>query len=73
MDFRFKFKKLRIPLSSNLTPSKDLSFLKKNKDKIINYIFENIEFSNILIYCYDGLLVAPLIVFNRKGKYLKTI
>lgn len=55
-------KKLRIPLSSNLTPSKDLLLLKKNKDKIINYIFENIEFSNILIYCYDGLLISPLIV-----------
>lgn len=56
------FKKLRIPLSSNLTPSKDLLLLKKNKDKIINYIYENIEFSNILIYCYDGLLISPLIV-----------
>jgi hypothetical protein len=55
-------KKLRIPLSNNLTPSKDLLLLKKNKDKIINYIFENIEFSNILIYCYDGLLISPLIV-----------
>lgn len=55
-------KKLRIPISSNLTPSKDLMLLKKNKDKIIDYIYENIEFSNILIYCYDGLLISPLIV-----------
>ena len=55
-------KKLRIPLSNNLTPSEDLFLLKKNKDKIIEYIFENIDFSNILIYCYDGLLISPLIV-----------
>jgi hypothetical protein len=55
-------KKLRIPLSNNLTPSEDLFLLKKNKDKIIEYIFDNIDFSNILIYCYDGLLISPLIV-----------
>ena len=55
-------KKLRIPLSNNLTPSEDLILLKKNKDKIIDYIYENIEFSNIFIYCYDGLLISPLIV-----------
>ena len=55
-------KKLRIPLSNNLTPSEDHILLKKNKDKIIDYIYENIEFSNIFIYCYDGLLISPLIV-----------
>tara|TARA_Y100000817_G_scaffold309536_1_gene298825 strand:- start:44 stop:454 length:411 start_codon:yes stop_codon:yes gene_type:complete len=55
-------KKLRVPLSNNLTPSEDLPLLKKNKDKIIEYIYEHINFSNILIYCYDGLLISPLIV-----------
>ena len=55
-------KKLRIPLSNNLTPSEDLFLLKKNKVKIIEYIYEHIDFSNILIYCYDGLLISPLIV-----------
>tara|TARA_B100001094_G_C17539235_1_gene488277 strand:- start:39 stop:449 length:411 start_codon:yes stop_codon:yes gene_type:complete len=55
-------KKLRVPLSNNLTPSEDLQLLKKNKDKIIEYIYEHINFSNILIYCYDGLLISPLIV-----------
>ena len=55
-------KKLRIPLSDNLTPSEDLFLLKKNKNKIIEYIYEHIDFSNILIYCYDGLLISPLIV-----------
>jgi hypothetical protein len=55
-------KKLRIPISNNLTPSEDIILLKKNKDKIIEYLYENIDFSNILIYCYDGLLISPLIV-----------
>ena len=55
-------KKLRIPLTNNLTPEEDIVLLKKNKGKVIDYIYENINFSNILIYCYDGLLISPLIV-----------
>tara|TARA_B100000214_G_C23621092_1_gene469529 strand:+ start:202 stop:618 length:417 start_codon:yes stop_codon:yes gene_type:complete len=54
-------KKLRIPLSCNLTPEKDLHLLKNNKDKILTYIFENMEEHNILIYCYDGVTISPLI------------
>jgi hypothetical protein len=55
-------KKLRIPLTNILTPDKDIFLLKRNKEKIINYIYENINFSNILIYCYDRLLISPLII-----------
>ena len=55
-------KKLRIPLTSNLTPDEDILMLKKNKDKIIDYIYENIDTSNILIYCYDEKTISPLIV-----------
>ena len=55
-------KKLRIPLTNNLTPEEDIVLLKKNKGKVIDYIYENINFSNILIYCNDGLLISPLIV-----------
>ena len=55
-------KKLRIPLTNNLTPEEDIVLLKKNKGKVIDYIYENINFSNILIYCYDGILISPLIV-----------
>ena len=54
MDFRLDLKKLRIPLSNNLTPGEDLVLLNKNKEKILDYIQENIELSNILVYCYDG-------------------
>ena len=66
--------KLRVPLSSNLTPSKDIELLKKNKDKIIDYIYDNIDYSSILIYCYDGLIISPLIValfLIKKGEISK--
>lgn len=66
--------KLRVPLSSNLTPSKDIELLKKNKDKIIEYIYNNIDYSSILIYCYDGLIISPLIValfLIKKGEISK--
>jgi hypothetical protein len=55
-------KKLRIPLTSNLTPHEDISMLKKNKDKILDYIYDNIDTSNILIYCYDEKTISPLII-----------
>mgnify|MGYP001302293709 CR=1 FL=1 len=55
-------KKIRIPLSSNLTPEKDLLLLQNNKDRIIDFILKNISKYNILIYCYDGLKISPLII-----------
>ncbi len=55
-------KKLRIPLTSNLTPDEDILMLKKNKDKILDYIYDNIDTSNILIYCYDEKTISPLII-----------
>ena len=57
-----KTKKIRIPLSDNLTPEKDLLLLRNNKEKILDYIFTNIEKDNILIFCYDGIKISPLIV-----------
>ena len=55
-------KKLRISLTNNLTPDEDILMLKKNKDKIIDYIYDNIDTSNILIYCYDEKTISPLII-----------
>jgi len=57
-----KIKKLRIPLSPNLDPGKDLYLLKENMNKITDYIHENKDSSNILIFCYNGLTISPLIV-----------
>ena len=64
-----KINKLRIPISSNLTPLKDMILLKKNKDKILKYLYENLNNSSILIYCYDGLIISPLIVSLFLIKY----
>ena len=46
--------KIRIPLSPQLNPQTDIEMLKKNIDKI--------EENNILIYCYNGKTISPLIV-----------
>jgi len=64
-----KIKKLRVPLSSNLEPDKDLYLLKQNIDKILNYIHENKDNNNILIFCYNGLTISPLIVAIYMVKY----
>ena len=59
---RDNISKLRIPLSPQLNPLTDIEMLKKNIDKILKYIHENIEENNILIYCYNGKTISPLIV-----------
>ena len=65
------FKKIRIPLSNNLVPEKDLLLLKNNKERILSFIYENINHSNILIYCYDGLNISPLIIALFLIKYVQ--
>lgn len=62
-------KKLRIPITYNLSPEKDQLFIINNKEKILNYIFKNLEENNILIFCYDGLNISPLIVSLFLIKY----
>ena len=55
-------KKIRIPLSPDMDPNRDIYLLKENKEKIISFIHKNIEEENILICCYNGLTISPLIV-----------
>ena len=62
-------KKIRIPISYNLTPERDQLLIQQNKDKIMEYIFKNIEKHNILIFCYDGLKISPLIASLFLIKY----
>ena len=62
-------KKIRIPISDNLTPEKDQILIKQNKEQILDYIFKNIENYNILIFCYDGLKISPLIIALFLIKY----
>jgi|TARA_Y100000389_G_scaffold192186_1_gene219369 hypothetical protein len=62
-------KKIRIPLSINLDPESDIKFLREKMNEILNYIHENIENNNILIFCYNGLTISPLIIANYMIKY----
>jgi len=55
-------RKLRIPLSPNMDPNNDIYLLNTNKQKILDFIHSNIEENNILICCYNGLTISPLIV-----------
>uniref|UniRef100_A0A6C0FBH8 Dual specificity phosphatase catalytic domain-containing protein n=1 Tax=viral metagenome TaxID=1070528 RepID=A0A6C0FBH8_9ZZZZ len=57
-----EIKKLRIPLSQNLDPNRDIQLLYENSKKIIEYIKDISEENNILIYCYDGLTISPIII-----------
>lgn len=62
-------KKIRIPLSINLDPKSDMKFLREKMNEILSFIHENIEENNILIFCYNGLSISPLIVGNYMIKY----
>jgi hypothetical protein len=62
-------KKIRIPLSQNLDYHTDIQLLKKNLNKILEYIYNNFINYNILIICYDGNTISPLIVGLFINKY----
>jgi hypothetical protein len=62
--------KIRLPFSS-IQNSNDLSLLKKNYNKIIEFIHESIDENNILICCSDGKTISPLIVAIYIKKYSK--
>jgi len=69
-------KKIRIPLTDKLEPSRDLRLLKENIDKIIDFIYDKLEDNNIFIYCYNGLTISPLIValyMIKKGDVSKDL
>ena len=54
--------KIRLPFSSNHNSDTDLILLRNNKDKIIEFIHNNIDDHNILICCYDGKSISPFII-----------
>ena len=56
-----KMKKVRVPLTDRLDPNRDITLLRNNMDKILNFIHEKIEEENIFIYCYNGLTVSALL------------
>ena len=55
-------KKIRLPFSPIRESDTDISLLRNNHEKIVNYISENIAENNILICCYDGKSISPFIV-----------
>jgi len=61
--------KIRLSLSKDMDPNRDIYMLKQNKDKILNFIHKNIESNNIFIYCYNGITISPLIVALYMMKY----
>jgi len=60
-------KKIRLPFSDLFDQSKDVELLKENKTKLCMFIKNNILENNILICCYDGKTISPLIC----GLYIK--
>ena len=66
-----KIEKIRIPISNELNYHTDISILNNNMNKILSFIYNNYLNHNILIYCYDGLTISPIIVglfINKYGK-----
>ena len=62
--------KIRLPFP----PSEDtkcIEIMKINKDKIIDHIHNHIDTHNILIVCYNGKTISPLIVALYILKYGK--
>jgi protein-tyrosine phosphatase len=60
-------KNIRIPLSDNLYHNIDT--LRQNKDKILTFIDDALNDSNILLCCYDGKTLSPFIISLYLIKY----
>ena len=63
--------KIRLPFSNNKNSDTDLSLLRENKTKILQFIHNNIDNHNILICCYDGKSISPFIVALYIAEYSK--
>ena len=74
IDFGFldlNIKKIRIPLSNDLNYHTDIKLLNQNLYKILSFINDNYIEYNILLCCYDGLTISPIIVGLFISKYGK--
>lgn len=63
--------KVRLPFSNDKNSDTDLMLLRQNKDKILSFIHDNIDYKNILIVCYDGKSISPFIVYLYIAEYSK--
>ena len=63
--------KIRLPFSDLFDQGKDVEILKQNKKKLCEFIKNNILDKNILICCYDGKTIGPLICSLYIKEYSK--
>ena len=63
--------KIRLPFSNNKNSDTDLSLIRENKTKILQFIHDNIDNHNILICCDDGKSISPFIVALYIAEYSK--
>ena len=63
--------KISLPFSNNKNSDTDLSLIRENKTKILQFIHDNIDNHNILICCYDGKSISPFIVALYIAEYSK--
>ena len=67
----YTIQKIRLPFSNNKNSDTDLSLIRENKTKILQFIHDNIDNHNILICCYDGKSISPFIVALYIAEYSK--
>tara|TARA_B100000900_G_C20587932_1_gene720419 strand:- start:121 stop:540 length:420 start_codon:yes stop_codon:yes gene_type:complete len=63
--------KIRLPFSNDKNSDTDLMLLRQNKDKILSFINDNIDYKNILIVCYDGKSISPFLIYLYIAEYSK--
>jgi hypothetical protein len=71
---RLNLQNIRIPFSPNQSSGNNMNLLRDNHVKIVDYILENLDTHNILITCYDGKCISPMIValvISRGSKFKK--
>ena len=56
--------KYRVPLTSSINSNHDIIQLKKYKNNIFNIIKKYLFKKNILICCYNGYQISPLMLFD---------
>lgn len=62
-------KKVRIPVSNDLNYHTDIQILQKNLPTLLEFIYNNFVYHNILIVCETGQTVSPIIIALFMVKY----
>ena len=64
-------KKVRIPVSNDLNFHTDIQILQKNLPTLLEFIYNNFVYHNILIVCETGQTISPIIIALFMVKYGK--